>query len=99
MRGPNGKTVNKLSWEEYMVWQRWDEWPELADNPPLTVETVFWYKEKSYIVTSLNKQFVILEFPEWVEVIKSENLLKLLNIPFLEGKSFKERIDELFFEE
>ena len=100
MLGPDGKTeVNRLSWEEYGKWQRWDEWPERADNPPLTVETVFWYKDKSYIVTTLNHQYVILEFPEWNEVLRSDNFLELLDIPYWDGKSFKEKINEFLFEE
>lgn len=99
MYGPDGKIeLNKMTWDEYAKWQRWDEWPERKDNPPLTVETVFWYKEKSYIITSLNKQYVILEYPEWTEVLKKDNFLELLNTPFLEGKSFKERINDLGFE-
>ena len=37
--------MRKITWDDYTKWQRWDEWPERVDNPPLTVETTFWYKE------------------------------------------------------
>ena len=47
INGPGGNRVSKMTIDEYIKWQRWDEWPERADNPPLTVETVFWYKEKN----------------------------------------------------
>ena len=29
--------MDKMTWQEFQQWQRWDEFPESADNPPLTV--------------------------------------------------------------
>ena len=48
MYGPGGNRVSKMTIDEYIKWQRWDEWPERADNPPLTVETVFVQRKKIY---------------------------------------------------
>ena len=32
MHGPGGNRVSKMTIDEYIKWQRWDEWPERADN-------------------------------------------------------------------
>ncbi len=53
MSGEDDRLWRKITWEEYTVWQRWDEWPELSEAPPLTVETLFMYKGKEYLVTTL----------------------------------------------
>lgn len=98
MFGPNGKPVIKLTWEQYKEWQRWDEWPERSDNPPLTVETVFWYEDEQYMVTSLNNEYVIVTLPDFSEKLRSKNLLFLLELPLFNGKSFKESVNDFFFE-
>ncbi len=98
MYGPNGNPVSKITWEEYTKWQRWDEFPERADNPPLTVETDFWYNNHEYLVTSLNGEYVIVTMPDFDELIISKNFLELLTIPFIDGKSFKELINDFLFE-
>ena len=99
MHGPNGKHVVSMSWDEYSKWQRWEEWPELNNNPPLTVETTFWYKEKEYLVTSLQGDFVIVSQPEFTEVIRNSNFRSLLTMPFDNGMSFKDLIQEFLFED
>ncbi len=98
MRGPDGKIVNKLNWDQYTLWQRWDEYPERKNNPPLTVETTFWYDEEKYTVTSINEKYVIVKQPSFEEVISSDNFLELVNKPFFKGKTFKELIDDFWFE-
>ena len=98
MHGPNGNHVSKLNMEEYAKWQSWDEWPERADDPPLTVETSFWYKNREYMVTSLKGEYIIVTQPEFKEVISSGNFKELLEMPFIDGKSFHELIDEFMFE-
>lgn len=98
MHGPNGKHVTKITWDEFVKWQRWAEWPERSDNPPLTVETTFWYKEKEYMVTSLRGEYVIVTQPDFTEIICNKNFLTLLNMPFDNQKSFKELIGEFQFE-
>ena len=98
MYGPGGNRVSKMTIDEYIKWQRWDEWPERADNPPLTVETVFWYKEKKYMVTSLRNVYVIVSQPDFTEIICNRNFKELLEMPFIEGKSFITLMPELLFE-
>lgn len=95
-RGPNGNIVSKLTWEEYGQWQRWDEYPERKEDPPLTVETSFWYKNKEYMVTSLRHEYVIIIQPSFEEVISNKNFITLLNMPFIDGKSFKELLTDLY---
>lgn len=100
MYGPNGNhVINNMTWEEYSKWQRWDEWPEKNENPPLTVETTFWYNNQEYMVTSLKGQYVIVMQPDFEIVISNNNFVELLNMDFIEGKSFKELLPELLFEE
>jgi hypothetical protein len=100
MHGPNGKHItNNMTWKEYVEWQRWDEWPEKSDNPPLTVETSFWYNGQEYMVTSINGVYAIVKQPDFEIVISNSNFIELLNMVFLEEKSFKELLPELLFEE
>ena len=99
MLGPDGKNVTKMTMEEYADWQGWNDWPDRADNPPLTVETVFWYKGKEYMVTSLHDEYVIVSQPQFAEVISNKNFKDLLEMPFDGEKSFSELIDEFLFEE
>lgn len=98
MYGPGGKPVSKITWEEYKKWQGWDDFPERADNPPLTVETDFWYQDKEFLVTSLRGEYVIVTMPDFEEILINQNFLDLLNMPFIDGKSFKELINEFLFE-
>jgi hypothetical protein len=76
MHGPNGKHItNNMTWKEYVEWQRWDEWPEKSDNPPLTVETSFWYNGQEYMVTSINGVYAIVKQPDF-EIVISNSYLK-----------------------
>jgi hypothetical protein len=88
-----------MTWKEYVEWQRWDEWPEKSDNPPLTVETSFWYNGQEYMVTSINGVYAIVKQPDFEIVISNSNFIELLNMVFLEEKSFEELLPELLFEE
>lgn len=97
MLGQDGNQKSKMTWNEYMTWQSWDEWPERKDNPPLTVETVFWYKDSEYMVTSLQHEYVIVKQPEFLIIIANTNLINLLTMPFIDGKSFKELMPEFLF--
>ena len=98
MYGPNGKTVKKISWSDFKHWQRWDEWTERIDNPPLTTEMVFWYENKQYMITTLQSKYVIVSLPEFNEIISNNNFLELLNTTFINGHTFKELLSELLFE-
>lgn len=99
MHGPDGKHVSKMTMEEYANWQGWDEWPDRVDNPPLTVETTFWYRETEYMVTKLNKEYVIVKQPSFEEIVRNKNFLELLKMPFADGKSFQDLIGEFLFED
>ena len=98
MHGQDGKRVVSMTWDDYIKWQRWEEWPERLNNPPLTVETSFWYKGKEYMVTSIKGDYLIVTQPDFGEVISNKNFLDLLNMPFDNEKSFKELIGEFIFE-
>ncbi len=99
MLGPDGYHVTKMTMEEYAKWQGWDEWSDRKDDPPLTVETSFWYEEKEYMVTKLNGKYSIVIQPSFEVVISRDNFLELLNAPFIEEKSFKELMGEFWFED
>ena len=99
MLGPNGNHVTKLSMEEYAKWQSWDERPERAGDPPLTVETPFWYQSKEYMVTSLRGEYVIVTQPDFKTVISNRNFKELLEMPFIDNKSFRDLIDDFLFED
>lgn len=99
MLGPNGNHVTKMTMEEYENWQSWNEWPERINDPPLTVETPFWYKGKQYMVTSLNNKYVIVSQPDFREIISNKNFKELLEMPFIDGMSFHTLIAELLFED
>lgn len=100
MHGPNGNhIINNMTWDKYAEWQRWDEWPERDANPPLTVETTFWHNGQEYMVTTLNGKYAIVKQPDFEIVISNNNFVELLNMVFSEGKSFKELLPELLFED
>ena len=61
MFGPDGKEVTKMTWSRFMEYQRWDEFPERTDNPPMTVDFAFWYQGKKYYCTGEDYGHVIVE--------------------------------------
>ncbi|SEQ79486.1 hypothetical protein SAMN02910369_02442 [Lachnospiraceae bacterium NE2001] len=99
MLGPGGRYVTKMNWDEFVAYQRWDEFPEKADNPPLTVETVFWYNNTSYMITKLGHMFVIVESGSFKRIISSDNYIELLTKVFVSGKSFKELLPDILIED
>lgn len=99
MHGKDGnQETSNMTWDEYTKWQRWDEWPECADNLPLTVETSFWYENQEYMVTKLCDDYVIVLQPEFEIIISNKNFIDLLEMAFRNGKSFKELLPKLLFE-
>ena len=99
MLGPNGNHVSKLTMDEYIKWQSWNEWPEREDDPPLTVETPFWYENQEYMVTKIKNEYVIVMQPDFTIVVSNNNFKELLEMPFLNGKSFHELIESFLFED
>ena len=99
MRAPNGNHLRRMTMEEYGLWQGWDEWPERKADPPLTVETPFWYLGREYMITTLRGRYVIVFQPDFNEVISSDNFRELLEMPFINGKSFHDLLGSLLFED
>ena len=99
MLGPNGKHAIKLTKDEFAKWQGWDEWPERIDDPPLTMETSFWYQYNEYMITSLRNEYMIVTQPDFREVIRNKNFKALLEMPFIDGKSFYALIGDFLFED
>lgn len=99
MLGPDGRTVTKMSWEEFTSFQRWDEFPEKTGNPPLTVETIFWYNGTKYMITKLDQRYVIVESDSFDEIKSSINFIDLLTSEFISGKSFKELLPDILVED
>ena len=98
MFGPDGKNVNKMSWEQFAKYQRWDEFSERTDDPPMTVDFMFWKDEKKYYCTGEDYGFVIVD-ADWNRVAFNKSFLKLLETPAWDGRSFKDCIDDLLFAE
>lgn len=44
------RSTAKMTWQEFTEWQRWDEFPEKADDPPMTVDVMFFYKGNTYYI-------------------------------------------------
>ena len=99
MLGPDGKTVTKMTWDEFSLYQRWDEFPERVDDPPLTVETIFWFEGTKYMITKINKKYVIVESESFAEIKSSDNFIELLTNDFISGKSFKELLPDILVED
>ena len=98
MFGPDGKEVTKMPWSRFMEYQRWDEFPERTNNPPMTVDFAFWYKGKKYYCTGEDYGNVIVDV-DWNRLAYNKNFLELLKTPIFDDKSFYDCIDEVLFEE
>ena len=96
--GLAGKNLVKLTWEQFQEWQRWDEFPEKSDNPPMTVDMSFVYRDRVYYLDIVNHEFAILT-EEWQPVETDANFLKLVIKPIekWDGRTFCELIDEMRF--
>ena len=97
--GYKNKNLIKINWEQFQTWQRWDEFPERSDNPPMTVDMTFLYMGKIYYLDGINQEYAILT-DAWEVVVSDSNFLRVLCKPveIWEGKSFKELIAEFLFE-
>lgn len=96
----NGKrSTAKMTWKEFAKWQRWDEFPEKADNPPMTVDVLFFYKEKPYFIDSFCGKYHIFD-KDWNSISSSENLLTLLTSPIhlFDDRSFQDIIHQIDFD-
>lgn len=98
MYGPDGKNVIKMTWEQFKTWQRWDEFPEKIDNPPMTVDFAFWYSGNKYYCTGEDYGNVIVD-KDWNRLAYDINFLHLLEKQIFGGKSFHDCIDEILIVE
>lgn len=101
----NGKrSAVKMTWQEFQEWQSWDEFPEVANNPPLTVDVMFFYENTVYYIESGYNQYHIFKYyfydRDWREIYSNNNFLELLTTPIdlFHGKSFRTVINELDFD-
>ncbi len=98
MLGLESQAVKKMSWDQFLFYQRWDEFPDRSDNPPMTVDFMFWYKDKKYYCTGEDYGFVIVD-EDWNRLAYDKNFPRLLEMPLWEGKSFHDCITEILFAE
>ena len=75
--GKDGKPLVKVNWEEFQRWQSWDEYPEIIDNPPMTLDMTFYYNDKVFYLDAIRDGYAIFS-SEWKEIIFDKNFLKLL---------------------
>ena len=96
--GFGNKNLIKLTWDQFQKWQRWDEFPEKSDNPPMTVDMSFVLQNNVYYLDMINHVYAILT-DEWLPIETDTNFLNLVTKPIekWEGKSFYELIDEMQF--
>ena len=89
----------KMTWQEFAEWQRWDEFPERVDDPPMTVDVMFFYNDKTYFIDESYGQYHIRD-KNWNPIISNENLLTLLNSPnaLFNVMSFREAIHDIDFD-
>lgn len=96
--GEDGKRVIRMNWDNFCKSQRWDEFPELSNDPPFTNDMSFWYMGKHYILAGIREGVGIFTYDNYKEVLYDHNFLSLLTKPFIKGKSFKDIINEMEFD-
>ena len=94
--GKDGKPLVKVNWEEFQRCQSWDEYPEIIDNPPMTLDMTFYYNDKVFYLDAIRDGYAIFS-SEWKEIIFDKNFLKLLTKPLFGGDSFKDLIEQFLF--
>ena len=98
LHGADGKNINKMNWQQFCEFQRWNEFQERADNPPMTVDFSFWIDDKLYYCTGEDHGYIITD-KDWKRIGYNENFLTLLETPLWSGKSFHDCINDILFEE
>lgn len=94
--GPDGKDVEKMTWDEFTRYQRWDEFPEFSDDPPMTDDFAFWLHGKKYYCAGEDQGNILVD-EEWNRLAYDKNFLQLLRQPVFDGKSFYDSIGEVLF--
>lgn len=92
------RSTAKMTWQEFIEWQRWDEFSERIDNPPMTVDVMFFYKNSTYFIDEFHGQYHILD-ENWKSINSNKNLLTLLTTPIklFNNESFCDVIDNIDF--
>ena len=85
-----------MTWVEFKQWQRWDEFPENRNNPPMTVDFSFCYNNILYYVERQDNLYHIFD-ENWNIVQSNVNFLQLLESTIWDGKSFKDIIENATF--
>ena len=78
--GYRDKNLINISWPQFQTWQRWDEFPERLDDPPMTVDMTFWYRGKRYYLDCVDRKYVILS-EDGAPAASDANFLRLLKNP------------------
>lgn len=96
--GSKNSSLVNVTWEQFQSWQRWDEFPERSENPPMTVDMTFWYRGEKYYLDCVNHEYAILT-EKWRCIASDKNFLRLLNKPIerWNEKSFHEIVAALRF--
>ncbi|MBO4477490.1 MAG: hypothetical protein J5757_04060 [Lachnospiraceae bacterium] len=91
--------MSNMSWKEFQNWQRWDEFQECSDNPPLTVDVSFVYENNVYYIVYDYGEYHIYD-SKWNAINSHKNIKTLLSNPIalFHGKSFAETCNELDFD-
>ena len=87
----------KMSWMEFQKWQRWDEFPERIDNPPMTVDVSFFFEGNEYHITESHEQYHLYT-SNWDSVHANFLLLLTSPVALFRKRSFKDIIHELDFD-
>ena len=96
MYGPDGKSVIKMTWESFEKYQRWNEFPELEENPPMTDDFMFWYKGEKYFCAGEDYGHIITD-ADWNRLAYNKNFLELLLTPIMQHTYHKILKMQLYF--
>lgn len=94
--GPDGKPVTKMTWKQFTEYQRWDEFPERADDPPMIDDFVFWLNDQKYYCTVEDYGYILVD-EGWHRLAYDKNFLNLLKQSVFDGKSFYDCIEDILF--
>lgn len=86
-----------FTWESFILSESWNEFPERKDDPPLTMDFLFWYHGIRYIITAAygDSGYMIAEELSGKFIIQNKNFRKLVeDVPLFEGKTFKELLPD-----
>lgn len=95
--GKSGEPLVRVNWEQFQKWQAWDEYPERADDPPMTEDMAFYYDGNKYYLDGCSKYGYSILTADWEEIAFDKNLLTLLTKPVFGNESFRDKIESFLF--